>query len=117
MAPLYSAMLPYRQLYTLRVVEQLAVHGTQGPLWIWAEGHIDLLLTWFVTQPMVFMPRWHRGRLAAHLYSAADSVDKVLFVAARRNLARGAIQRLLRRLSLPPLVVAPFSARRPSAGR
>ena len=107
-APLSSAMLPVRQLYTLRVLEQVAVHGTQGPVSIWAEEHVDLLLAWFVTQPLVFMPRWHRGRLAAHLYLAADSVDKVLFVAARRNLARRTIQRLLRRLALPPLSVPPF---------
>ena len=107
-----AADAPFKQLYTLRTIEQYGRTGSYGPLWPWHKADANLLVSLCAGRmPDLPMPRkWFRWELCAYLYYCAQVADIIIKVPSRKLNAHINLAKLLRRLGAPlyvPIIKVP----------
>ena len=101
--------LPFGELYRAQQAELWVSNRFVGPLWVWSPLHGALFLMYLCSRkPSVWIPRIGLNKIARHLYWLNGVLESLLPIGAQRASAARRLDRILRRLALPPLRVPIF---------
>ena len=98
-----SEAAPFAKLYRLQQVEEHILTGEEGPLWLFHDKRVGLLLAFLAAkwQELPLMQYMTRDEIGYHLYRAASMAHLFLRSFHRQRMALHHLDLHLRRLRLP----------------